>query len=176
MTASSIAGAPIAQRAITRFGPRLVGHVGLVLISLSSAGLAATAWLGGSPVAIAECMLVFGLGMGCAFVSGTIASLKDVSERDSGIAAGIQNISFSLGTTSGLAILSAISATVIHGLSSQPGGRGHTGALISGYRTAFICGALLSALGLAVSTAIYRGRHHQASTEARPAGSAQPER
>ena len=103
MTASSIAGAPIAQRAITRFGPRLVGHVGLVMISLSSAGLAATAWLGGSPVAIAGCMLVFGLGMGCAFVSGTIASLKDVSERDSGIAAGIQNISFSLGTTLGLA-------------------------------------------------------------------------
>lgn len=176
MTVSSIAGAPIAQRAITCFGPGLVGRVGLVMLCLSNAGLAATAWLGGSPVAIAGCMLVFGLGMRCAFVSGTIASLKDVSERDSGIAAGIQNISFSLGTTLGLAILSAISATVIHGLSSQPGSRGYAGALISGYRTAFICGALLSALGLAVSTAIYRSRHHQTATEARPAGSAQPGR
>jgi MFS family permease len=172
MTASSMAGAPIAQRATTRFGIRVTGRAGLVMLCLSNAGLAATAWLGGSPVAIAGCMLVFGLGMGCAFVPGTIASLKDVSERDSGIAAGIQNISFSLGTTLGLAILSAVSAAVIH--SYQPGGQGHTGVLISGYRTAFICGALLGALGLAVSTAIYRSKHHQAATQAQPADTAQP--
>lgn len=161
MTASSIAGAPIAQRAVTRFGPRVTGHAGLVMLCLSSAGLAVTAWLGGSPIAIAGSMLVFGLGMGCAFVSGTIASLTDVSERDSGIAAGVQNISFSLGTTLGLAILSAISAAVIHSLGSQPGGRGYTGALIFGYSAAFICGALFGALGLAVSSAVYlagRGR------------------
>jgi hypothetical protein len=74
-----------------------------------------------SPAAIAGCMLVFGLGMGCAFLPGTIASLTDAPEQDSGIAAGIQNISFSLGTTLGLAILSAISAAVIH--SSQTGDR-----------------------------------------------------
>jgi MFS family permease len=149
MTASSIAAAPLAQRAIPRFGPQLIGRAGLVMLCLSNAGLAATAWLGGSPVALAACMLVFGLGMGCAFVSGTIASLKDVSERDSGIAAGIQNISFSVGATVGLAILSAASAAVIRG------GEG-TGALISGYRTAFICGALLGVLGLAVSTVVCR--------------------
>jgi MFS family permease len=119
-------------------------------------------------------MLVFGLGMGCAFVAGTIASLKDVPERDSGIAAGIQNISFSLGTTVGLAILSAVSAAVIH--SSQPGGQGSTGVLISGYRTAFICGALLGALGLAVTAAIYRTRPHAAATRASPADTAQSRR
>jgi len=174
MTASSIAGAPIAQRAIARFGLRLVGRAGLAMLCLSNLGLAATAWLGGSPIAIAGCMLVFGLGMGCAFVSGTIASLKDVAEQDSGLAAGIQNISFSLGTTLGVAILSAISAAVIH--SSQPGGRGSTGVLISGYRAAFICGALLGALGLAVSAAIYRTRPHEAATEVSPTDSAQSRR
>jgi hypothetical protein len=67
-------------------------------------------------------------------------SLRDVAEQDSGVAAGIQNISFSVGTTFGIAVLSTISAAVIHGLSSQPGGRGYTDILISGYRTAFICG------------------------------------
>lgn len=165
MTVSSIAGAPIAQRAVARFGPRLVGRAGLAMLCLGNAGLAAATSLGGSPVAIAGSMLVFGLGMGCAFVPGTIASLKDVSERDSGIAAGIQNVSFSLGTTVGLAILSAISAAVIH--SSRPGGQGYAGILISGYRTAFICGALLGALGLAVSGAIYRTRPNQAAAEHR---------
>jgi MFS family permease len=171
MTASSIAGAPIAQRAVTRFGLWVTGRGGLVMLCLGNAGLAATTWLGGSPVAITGCLLVFGLGMGCAFVAGTIASLKDVPERDSGIAAGIQNISFSLGTTIGLAILSAVSAAAIH--SSQPGGQRYTGVLISGYRTAFIAGALLGALGLAATAAVYRSRPHQAADEARPAASAQ---
>jgi len=166
MTASSIAGAPIAQRAVTRFGPRPTGRAGLAMLCLSNAGLAAAAWLGGSPVALAGCMLVFGLGMGCAFVSGTIASLKDVPERDSGIAAGIQNVSFSLGTTLGLAILSAVSAAVIH--SSPPGSQGQSGALISGYRTGFVCGALLGALGLAVITAVYRSESHRTAAQAQP--------
>jgi MFS family permease len=161
MTVSSIVGAPVAQRAVTRFGPGMTGRTGIVLLCLGNAGLAATTSLGGSPVAIAGCMLVFGLGMGCAFVSGTIASLKGVSERDSGIAAGIQNISFSLGTTLGLAILSAISAAVIR--SSRPGSPGYTGVLISGYRMAFICGMLLGLLGLAASTAVYRGKPDQAT-------------
>jgi MFS family permease len=166
MTASSIAAAPIAQRAVTRFGPRLVGRAGLAMLCLANAGLAATTSLRGSPVSIAACMLLFGLGMGCAFVSGTIASLKDVSDQDSGIAAGIQNISFSLGTTLGIAILSAISAATIHGLSPQPAGHGHIGALVSGYRVAFIAGALLGALGLAVTAAICRSTPPEAAIEA----------
>jgi MFS family permease len=164
MTASSIGAASIAQHAITRFGSRLVGRAGLAMLCLSNLGLAATTSLRGSPVALAGCMLLFGLGMGCAFVSGTIASLKDVSDQDSGIAAGIQNVSFSLGTTLGIAILSAISAAVIRGLSSQPGGHFYTDALISGYRAAFICAALLGALGLAVSAAIYHGRPHEGAS------------
>jgi MFS family permease len=167
MTVASIAGAPVAQRAVTRIGARVTGRAGLAMLCLSNAGLAVTAWLGGSPVAMAGCMLLFGLGMGCAFVAGTIASLKDVAERDSGIAAGIQNISFSLGTTLGLAILSAVSAAVIH--NSQPGRQVQSGVLISGYRAAFICGALLGVIGLAVTTAVYRGKP---DTVAAPGGGA----
>jgi hypothetical protein len=55
-------------------------------------------------------MLPFGLGMGCAYVAGTVASLQDVPEQDSGIAAGLQNISFGLGTTLGVAALSTVAA------------------------------------------------------------------
>jgi MFS family permease len=154
----SRAGAPIAasiaQRVITRFGHRPVGHAGLAMLCISDAGLAATTALGGSPVAIAGCMLLFGLGMGCAFVPGTIASLEGVPDEDSGIAAAIQNTSFGLGTTLGVAILSAISAAAIPG--PRPGGQGYLEALASGYRMAFIGGALLCALGLAVSTAVQR--------------------
>ena len=175
MTASSIGAASIAQRAITRFGARLVGPAGLAMLCAGDAGLAAATALRDSPAAIAGCMLLFGLGMGCAFVSGTIASLKDVPDQDSGIAAGLQNISFSLGTTLGIAILSAIYAAVIRGLSSQPGGPGYLGASISGYRTAFIAGALLGATGLAATAAIYRRRPDGAATQAGLADSLEPQ-
>jgi MFS family permease len=154
MTVSSIGAAPVAQGAVARFGPRPVGRAGLALLGLASLGLATTTSAHGSPAAMAGCMLLFGLGMGGAFVAGTIASLAGVPEPDAGIAAGIQNISFSLGTTLGIAILSAVSAAVIHGLAPSAGGHASAGALVSGYRTAFIVGTLLSALGLAVSTAV----------------------
>lgn len=96
-------------------------------------------------------MLLFGLGMGCAYVAGTVASLKDVSEQDSGIAAGLQNISFGLGTTLGVAALSTVAAATTRHLLSQPGSPGHTAALTSGYRAAFIVASLFAAFGLAAT-------------------------
>jgi predicted MFS family arabinose efflux permease len=53
-------------------------------------------------------MVAFGLGMGCALVAGSVASLQDVHDEDSGVAAAVQNIAFSTGTTAGVAVLSTI--------------------------------------------------------------------
>jgi hypothetical protein len=42
--------------------------------------------------------LLFGLGMGAAFVAGSIASLAGVAEQHSGAASGLQTTSFNIGT------------------------------------------------------------------------------
>ena len=161
MTVSSVGAAYLAQRAIGRLGARPVARSGLGMLVLTCLGFAAASAGGGSLLALAACMLLFGLGMGCAYVAGTVASLEGVPEQDSGIAAGVQNISFSLGTTLGVAALSTIAAAASGHVLSWPG-TGHLAALAGGYRAAFIGGALLAALGLA---ATFAGYHHDESRD-----------
>jgi hypothetical protein len=43
-------------------------------------------------------LLIFGLGMGAAFVAGSIASLAGVAEQHSGAASSLQTTSFNIGT------------------------------------------------------------------------------
>jgi MFS family permease len=152
MTVSSVGASYLSQRAVTRFGHRPVTFCGMTLLGLTCLGFAAGTTRGGEPAVLIASMLGFGLGMGCAFVAGTVASLTDVPERDSGIAAGVQNISFGLGTTLGVAALSTVAAAVTRQVQSRPGSAG-VAALTSGYRAAFLAGALIALLGLAAAGA-----------------------
>jgi predicted MFS family arabinose efflux permease len=133
MTVSSAGAAWVAQRALTRFGTRGVAVTGLALLVLTCLIFAAAASSGGVLVALAIGMVVFGFGMGGAFVAGSVASLQDVEEQDSGVAAGVQNISFTVGTTFGVALLSTVSA------------------LTSGFAPALLGGAVIAAFGLCAS-------------------------
>ena len=91
-------------------------------------------------------MVTFGLGMGCAFVAGSVASLQNVRDTDSGVAAAVQNIAFTTGTTFGVAVFATIAtATTAH---LAPDGHPHLADLASGYRAALVGGALIAALGL----------------------------
>jgi hypothetical protein len=102
---------------------------------------------GGSLVILIGGMVTFGLGMGGAFVAGSVASLQDVAHKESGVAAAVQNISFGLGTTVGVAVLS----TVIAG-SSDSRGRvvgGH--ALIGATQAAFAAAAAIALVGVLVT-------------------------
>jgi MFS family permease len=95
-------------------------------------------------------MVVFGLGMGCVFVAGSVASLHEVSEDLSGVASAVQNISFTMGSALGVAVLSTVAATTTRHLSSHPS----AAALTSGYRAAFVAAAIIAALGIAVTLTI----------------------
>jgi MFS family permease len=151
MTVSSVGASYLAQRAVTRFGHRPVTFCGMTMLGLTCLGFAAATTRGGEPAVLIASMLGFGLGMGCAFVAGTVASLTDVPERDSGIAAGVQNVSFGLGTTLGVAALSTVAAAVTRHVQSRPGSAGVAGALTSGYHAAFLTCALIALLGLAAA-------------------------
>ncbi|MCX4389903.1 hypothetical protein OG777_23625 [Micromonospora peucetia] len=54
-------------------------------------------------------LLVFGAGMGTATVCAQIAAFTGVAERDSGLAAGLANTCFAVGTALGVAIAAALS-------------------------------------------------------------------
>ncbi|HYU85345.1 MAG TPA: hypothetical protein VEK80_11125, partial [Kribbellaceae bacterium] len=84
-------------------GARAVAGGGGALLVLTCVVMAWSTRAGRPGVVLLAGMLVFGLGMGGAFVAGSIASLADVAGEDAGIAAGLQTVSFSVGATLGVA-------------------------------------------------------------------------
>jgi MFS family permease len=154
MTLSSTGAASLAQRALTRIGTSVVASVGVVLLALTCCLLAlATTVRTPLPVLLVG-MVAFGLGMGCAFVAGSVASLHDIREEDSGVAAAVQNISFSTGTTAGVAVLSTLATATTARLPLH--GQAHLANLTSGFRIAFVGGSLIAVLGLVATVNLQR--------------------
>jgi MFS family permease len=134
MTIVSTGTAWIAQRRVGAVGTRPVAATGMALLVLT--GLTMAAGTDGTRPAylLSVGMLFFGAGMGAAFVAGSIAALSDVDEADSGIAAGLQNVSFGVGTTLGVAVLATVAAAS------------------DGYWPALLAGAVLATVGLMTVT------------------------
>jgi MFS family permease len=85
-----------------------------------------------------------GIGMGAAFVGGSVESLDIADEHDRGAAA-LQNICFALGTALGVAILSSVAASAGH-LGGTVLAAADPAELLTGVRA-----ALWTACGLAIS-------------------------
>lgn len=108
MTVSSIGAAFVAERMIGRCGPRPVATVGLSLLTFASVLFIAGLRGNGSTLFVVAGMVVFGLGMGGAYTAGSVQSLAAVPSQDAGIASGVQNIAFAVGSTLGVAMVSTV--------------------------------------------------------------------
>jgi predicted MFS family arabinose efflux permease len=100
MTVSAAAGGLASQRPAAVFGVRRVAAVGTILLAGACALLAGVSH-GGSAVLVLTALPIFGAGMGAAAVCGQIAALTGVAGRDSGLAAGLADTSFAVGTALG---------------------------------------------------------------------------
>src|SRR5918911_1441649 len=92
------------------------------------------------PADVFFALLVFGPGVGGAYVAGSIASLTGVAESEAGLASGLNNASFQIGGAVGVAILSTVAVSGAHGA-------GPLAALTSGYRSAFAAAIAVAAIG-----------------------------
>jgi MFS family permease len=140
MTVCSVIGSALAQRVLDRVGTRVVAATGLSLLVATCAVFATAATSPGRPALLLLGMVLFGLGMGCAFVAGSVAALQQVRDQDAGVAAAVQNISFGLGSTVGVAVFSTVAIT-------------HAD-LAAGFRAAFVAGALVAGAGLLAIAAL----------------------
>jgi MFS family permease len=159
MTLSSVGASWLAQRAVTRFGAGVVSSTGLALLGATCLLFIAATAGGGLLTVLVPGMVLFGLGMGCAYVAGSVASVHGVVERDAGVAAAVQNISFGMGATLGVALFSTVSAARI----AQVGG---PAARLAGARAAFAAGALIALAGLCATLAIRDTLARQVSGQA----------
>jgi EmrB/QacA subfamily drug resistance transporter len=169
MTLASIGGSWTAQRTVTRIGFRPVAAAGLVLLGVACALLIGVSPGGDFAHDLFLGLFVFGLGMGGAFVAGSISSLADVDEQDAGVASGLQNASFNIGTALGVALLSTVAVARTDAL--RHGGTAGAGMLTSGYSWAFAAAVVVCVLGLVAALTLLRGG---SPAPAEPAAEAQP--
>ncbi|NOV98792.1 EmrB/QacA subfamily drug resistance transporter [Isoptericola halotolerans] len=157
MTVTSVLGVLAGQHLVTRSGFRLVAPGGmtvlagaLVLLSrLSSDGTLVRDLLAG--------LVLFGAGMGAAFVAGQIAALSGVADGDAGLAAGLEETSFAVGTTLGAALASA----VVVGYAVRDA-EPTTTALTDGFAVALLVLAGVATIGAVLAvTLLGAGRRHE---------------
>jgi MFS family permease len=146
----------ITARLVMRFGPLRVLTTGM---ASAATGLLLFATAGPStpyfPTVFLACLAI-GLGIGNAFMPLLTLAMADVPAADAGLASGITNVSQQISGALGLAVLSTIAATHTKGLLA--GGHELDGALVGGYRLAFVIGAATVGAGAVLALALLRPR------------------
>src|SRR4051812_18462001 len=141
--------AGIASQLITKIGFKTVLAAGMALIAVALLWFSQISVDGTYVADILGPSLLAAVGLGFSFVSTTIAAVSGVEEQESGLASGLINTSQQVGGALGLAILSAVSISVI--------GSSHSPAdLTDGFQSAFLAGAGFAVLGLIATLTLVR--------------------
>ena len=155
-------GAIAAQGAVLKLGVRAVAVSGMALMGAGSLLLTQVSVHGSYFGDIFFGLLVFGPGVGLAFVSATVAALGSVGEHESGLASGLTNTAFQIGAAVGVAL-----ATTVAVSRSQDYLAAHLGAnrlvvLNEGFRSAFFALVVLAAIGAALALMGWDGKTRRA--------------
>src|SRR5499426_1178416 len=144
-------GSVVGQGIVLRVGFRPVAALGMALMG-GGALLLTQVSVGGSYFGdIFFGLLVFGPGVGLAFVTASIAALAGVSERESGLASGLSNTSFQVGAALGVAVVTSVAVTRTDDYLAAHTGANHLVALTEGFRSAFLAVAILAGIGVALA-------------------------
>jgi EmrB/QacA subfamily drug resistance transporter len=155
LAVSIIIAAGIASQLVTKVGFKPVLAAGMLLISAGLIWFSQISVDGSFATDILGPSLLAAFGLGLAFVPVTIAAVSGVADHEAGLASGLINTSQQVGGALGLAILSAISTSVI-------GGSHSPADLTDGFRQAFLAGAGFAILGLLATLFLIRGRDSRA--------------
>jgi EmrB/QacA subfamily drug resistance transporter len=154
---TTVIWAGVAQALTTRFGPRPVIFVGLIVLAASMG------WYTQIPVDghywpdLLPAYITFALGLAFAFVPVTIAALAQVEHRDAGLASGLINTNQQIGGAIGVAIASTIFISQAKDLLKS--GHSQAAAFTSGYQWAFWALIALAIAGALLAFVLLRGTH-----------------
>ena len=137
----------IGPQLLARISERAVVSAGVLI------GAVGTAWFGlltshGNPfVALLPAQVVAGIGIGLAFVTVTVVSVRGVEPQETGIASGLVNTSQQIGGAIGLAALAAASLAATR---SYQHGHNPLDSLTHGYDIGFLVAAGIYLVGLVI--------------------------
>ena len=147
MPVTAALGSVAGQAIATKGGVRSIALGGMALTGLGCLLLSQVSVDGSYLGDIFFGLLIFGPGLGAAYVAASIASLAGVAEADAGLASGLNNSSFQIGGAVGVAILSTVAV-------SQADGADPLVALTNGSQAAFATAIVFAALGLLAAAAL----------------------
>ncbi|HEX5857600.1 MAG TPA: MFS transporter, partial [Microbacterium sp.] len=140
-------GSITGQAMATKGRLREIAAAGMVLTGLGCLSLSQVRVDGSYLGDIFFGLLLFGPGLGAAYVAASIASLADIPEADAGVASGLNNSSFQIGGAVGVAILSTVAVSQAHG--ADP-----LSALTNGFQSAFAIAIVFAMIGLVFAGAL----------------------
>jgi EmrB/QacA subfamily drug resistance transporter len=140
------------ERLITRFGATNTLVPGLVLIMGGLLLFARTPEHGQYVRDVLPVMLLLGTGIAVAFPALMTLAMSGATPSDAGLASGLVNTTVQVGGALGLAVLATLAATETDGL--RGAGRSTAAALNGGYHLAYLIGAALVLVAIAVAVTV----------------------
>jgi EmrB/QacA subfamily drug resistance transporter len=144
----------LSAKLVMRFGARPPLAFGLSLAAVGLLLFARAPVDGSYVVDVLPSMILLGCGAGMAFNPLLLAAMSDVAPTESGLASGIVNTAFMMGGALGLAILASLAAARTTSL--RDGGDGRLDALVGGYHTAFLVGAIFAIVAAGLGAVLLR--------------------
>src|SRR3712207_1614706 len=133
------------SRLVRRLGVKHSLVAGLGLLAIAMLMFVATPSSKGSFVThVLPASLVAAIGMSLAYIPALVSAVSHARKEESGLASGIVNTSYQVGSALGLAIMVAIASAQT--LSDQNNGIGSIDALNNGFHLAFITAAIVAAI------------------------------
>jgi EmrB/QacA subfamily drug resistance transporter len=138
-------------RLIGRFGPKINLIIGLLLMGAALLLFANLPTDGSFWVNVLPASLLAALGMALAYIPATMSGMSGAKPEETGLASGLINTTYQVGSAVGLAVMVALAASV------APHGGTEAGSLLPGFQTAFFGAAVAAFLGAAATLLFVRG-------------------
>ncbi|HEX3174619.1 MAG TPA: MFS transporter [Solirubrobacterales bacterium] len=156
------------EKLIMRFGPRRTLMPGIALIGIGLLLFARTPVDGSYVADLLLPMLLIGLGVGSGFPALMTLAMSGATPQDSGLASGLVNTSMQVGGAIGLAVLATLASERTD--SVLAGGASNAAALNSGYHLAYLVGAALIGIALAIAITVLRTPEPMVAPGGQPEG------
>ncbi|GAB3930206.1 DHA2 family efflux MFS transporter permease subunit [Kribbella albertanoniae] len=139
-----------APRFIARFGPKRTLVTGMTVLTAGLAALSLVRSDGSFWVDVLPASLIAAAGMSLAFIPSLGIALSSARPEEGGLASGIVNTSYQIGSALGLAAMTAVAAA------AGADQLGDAGALTGGYSAAFLGAAAVAAVGAILAAVTVR--------------------
>jgi hypothetical protein len=142
----------VAPKLIATAGPKKTLVGGMTILTLGLAGLSLIRSDGSFWIDVPPASLIAAAGMSLAFIPSLGIALSSARPEEGGLASGIVNTSYQIGSALGLAAMTAVAAA--NGADLV----GDAAALTDGYSAAFVGAAVIAAAGAVLATITLRTR------------------